>query len=149
MKKDVIVSVKGLLISDAPDWGDTIETVSRGVYFEKEGRHYVMYEEVSEDFTETIRNLIKISPDLVSVRKTGLINTEMTFEKGTEHQSPYTTPFGSLILGVKTRDIRLEEQPGDITVNVDYDLEINYEHVTDCSVHIRVQPADGTYAINQ
>ena len=141
MNKDVIVTVGGLLFTNNGDGGeaDNIEVISPGEYYIKNGKHYVMFEEIAEEFSEPVRNLLKISQDQVSIRKRGLINTEMVFEKGGSTVSHYSTPFGTLVLGIRARDLQVKEEEECIHVKVDYDLEINYEHMSDCSIQIKVQ----------
>ena len=148
MDKDVLVRVRGLILGEPGSGSDQIEIIAPGEYYQKDGRHYVLYEECSEEFEEPIRNLLKISPDRVSIRKRGLINTDMVFEKGGERQSHYTTPFGSVVLGIQARDLTVREAPEEIRVRVDYSLELNYEHISDCTVQIQVQSRhDGSFVI--
>ena len=51
----------------------------------------------------------------------------------------YQTPIGSMILGINAKDIRIVEEEHDISVAVDYDLELNYEHLADCKIKMAIQ----------
>ena len=44
------------------------------------------------------------------------------------------------MVGIDTSDIRVEEEEQLLRVNVDYSLDINYEHVSDCSITVSVRP---------
>lgn len=140
MDRDVLVTVSGLLsLGDAEAEHQDIEVIAPGQYYWKNGKHYVMYDEMAENFSEPVHNLLKISSETVSIRKKGLIETELTFTKGTENMSHYSTPFGNLVLGIRARELEVKEESGGIQVNVEYALEINYEHISDCFIKIRVQ----------
>ena len=51
-------------------------------------------------------------------------------------------PIGKEISGKihQDSDIRVEEEEQLLRVNVDYSLDINYEHVSDCSITVSVRP---------
>lgn len=144
MQKDVLVIVSGTLFGSTDDGEpEDIQVISPGEYFLKNNKHYVMYEERMEDFEEPTRNLLKITPDEISIRKRGLVNTEMVFQRKGTTSAHYTTPYGNLVLGIHARDMKVQEEEERIRVRVDYDLEINYEHVSRCSIQIQVQSQDG------
>lgn len=137
MKKDVLVTVRGLQLT--PDGDDTIEVVTAGKYYEKDGRRYVFYEELGEDDSSVVKNTVQIDPDHVEVRKRGMINTAMGFEKNTKLLSLYETPYGQMELGIFTRDIVLEQQEDRLRLALDYRLEMNHEHISDSKIEILVE----------
>ncbi|WP_434310126.1 DUF1934 domain-containing protein [Hominifimenecus sp. rT4P-3] len=140
MDREVLVTVSGLLsLGDVEAERQDIEVIAPGQYYWKNGKHYVTYDEMAENFSEPVHNLLKISPETVSIRKKGLIETELTFTKGKENVSHYSTPFGNLVLGIRARELEVKEENDGIQVNVEYALEINYEHISDCFIKIRVQ----------
>lgn len=144
MQKNVLVIVSGTLFGSTDDGEpEDIQVISPGEYFLKNGKHYVMYEEHMEDFEEPTRNLLKIAPDEIRLRKRGLINTEMIFQRGEATSAHYTTPYGNLVLGIRARDMKVKEESEKIQVRVDYDLEINYEHVSRCCIQIQIQSQVG------
>ena len=50
MTKDVLISISGLQVdvNDMESNNEPIETISTGNYFFKNGKHYLLFEEVSE-----------------------------------------------------------------------------------------------------
>ena len=64
MTKDVLVSISGMhmdLISGMTDEeNEAIEVVTPASYYCKNGKHYVIYDEVMEGVHGTIKNKIKI-----------------------------------------------------------------------------------------
>ena len=90
MTKDVLVSISGLHMDmDAqipgPDEDDVIEVVTPATYYYRNGKHYIIYDEIVEGVSDTIKNKIKISgTDSLEIMKSGLSNTHMIFEKNQE-----------------------------------------------------------------
>ena len=58
MTKEVVVTISGLQLSDGDQ--DTIETVHVGEYHEKDGVHYVFFDEILEGHEQPVRNMIKL-----------------------------------------------------------------------------------------
>lgn len=46
-------------------------------------------------------------------------------------------------MGLSTNRIRLEEQEDSLRVSVDYSLDINYDHISDCSIVLDVCSREG------
>lgn len=137
MTKDVLIKISGIHMMD--DENSDVEMVVRGDYYQKNGKHYVLYEEVMEGFEGTVKNVIKISPSSMDIIKKGLANTHMQFEKNKKNLSCYTTPLGDMVVGIQANRIRVKEETDSLMVDVDYSLDINYEHLSDCTVRVDVQ----------
>ena len=63
----------------------------------------------------------------------------MTFEKDKINMTQYETPYGELLVGIHTRDLRLKETEDRIDVNVSYELDVNGDKVADCSITMQVK----------
>ena len=75
----------------------------------------------------------------MDVMKKGAANVHMMFEKNKKNITYYNTPFGSLMIGIDAKDIKIEENEENILVNVAYGLEVNCEHMADCSIKMNIQ----------
>ncbi len=138
MTKDVLVSIKGLQII-ASENEDEVEVVTSGNYLQKNGKHYIRYEEVVEGMDGTIQNLIKLDRDSMEVTRKGLTNTHMIFEKNKKNETYYNTPFGSLLVGISATNIDVKDCLEQINVTVQYALDINYEHMADCTINMNIR----------
>lgn len=138
MTKDVLVSIKGLQII-ASENEDEVEVVTSGNYLQKNGKHYIRYEEVVEGMDGTIQNLIKLDGDSMEVTRKGLTNTHMIFEKNKKNETYYNTPFGSLLVGISATNIDVKDCLEQINVTVQYALDINYEHMADCTINMSIR----------
>ena len=137
MTKDVLITISGVQMLDA-DEAD-VEMVTRGDYYQKNGKHYILYDEVMEGFYGRVRNVIKISPDSVDIIKKGAASAHMQFEKNKKNLSCYTTPLGDLMIGIHTNRISIDEGQDRLKINVEYSLDINYQHASECSISVNVQ----------
>lgn len=138
MTKDILVSIKGLqFLEDSGE--EEIEVITAGTYFQKDGRHYIKYDEVMEGCDGKIQNLIKIKEKSMEVTKRGLSNVHMVFEENKKNVTYYDTPFGNLLVGIAATGIHVNETQDKIDVKVDYALEVNYEHLADCTISMNIQ----------
>ena len=92
-----------------------------------------------EDHGDPTVNYIKISSRGMEVRKKGQVNTHMVFEQGKRNMAFYTTPFGTLEMGISATNLELKESDSRIDMKVNYSLDLNQEHVADCCLDIHAQ----------
>ena len=124
----------------AEDQEDEVEVIIPGSYCKRGDMHYVKYDEVTEGFDGITSNLIKFSDRCLEVRKKGVTNTHMIFEKQKKNMTYYDTPFGNLLLGISAINVSMQESEEQIDVKVDYALEINSQHLAECSIDVKVRP---------
>lgn len=136
MNKDVLVKVRGIQGSLVED--DTIEMITTGLYFEKNGKTYIKYEDTSLDEETTTSTTIKIDDDQVSILRHGATNTQMIFEKDKEHFTPYETPFGIFEIILRTTNIEVEREDEKMTLNVAYNIEVNHSGATQSQFVVEV-----------
>lgn len=143
MTKDVLVSIRGLQVARQEGESEPVEVITAGDYYKKNNKHYVIYDEVMEGFDGTTKNIIKVQDDCVDITKRGVTNVHMVFEKNKKNVTCYETPFGSMLLGIDATDIQIREEENDISVDVEYALELNYEHLADCSIKMAIRAKEG------
>lgn len=142
MTKDILVSIRGLQTL-ADNQEDEVEVIIPGKYCKRGDMHYIQYEEVTEGMDGVTNNLIKFRENCMEVTKKGLTNTHMVFEEEKKNMTYYETPFGNLLLGIAATNVTMKESEEEIGVKVDYALEINYEHLADCTIDVRVRAKNG------
>lgn len=139
MNKDVLISLRGLQFEQNEGEAEQIETITVGTYYEKNGKHYVLYEEVTEGFDEPTKNRMKFGEHFLELTRTGLINVHMVFEENRKNMTSYQTPYGNILIGIDTKQIHLEKEEDRIGVIVDYTLEVNYEMMADCQIVMEIR----------
>lgn len=134
MTKEVLVKISGLHTMEQEQENDQVEMITAGDYFLKNGKHYVVYEETLEGFDGNVRNTVKITDNKLEIRKQGVAMAHMIFEKDKKNLTRYATPMGEMIVEVTTNAIEMTEEEDRLNVCVNYALDINYEHVSDCKI---------------
>ena len=138
MNKDVWVSVAGLQFGENPE-GDKIEILTPGNYYRKKDHHYVTYDEVVEGSDEITKNIVKFDNDMLTISKRGFTNVEMIFEENKRNMTNYVTPYGTLLVGIDTGRIDIREADDVINIDIDYALDVNYEHLADCRIKMEIK----------
>ncbi|MCD7968004.1 MAG: DUF1934 domain-containing protein [Clostridiaceae bacterium] len=134
MTRDVLITISGIQLAEGDS--NEVEMITAGDYFQKNGSHYILYDEVMEGQNDIIRNTIKIRPQGLDIIKRGSSNVHMTFEKDKKNLSCYATPFGEMMIGINTNDIMIAEDS--LKVRVSYSLDINYQHVSECNINLDI-----------
>ncbi len=140
MTKDVLVTISGLQFMDEDS--DSVELITSGSYYKRNGKHYVLYDEVQEGFEGVTKNTVKIAQDMMDITKKGVTNVHMMFEKNKKNVTYYYTPFGSLLVGIDAKNVDVIETEDNISVKVNYNLEVNYEHLADCAITMNIRSKD-------
>lgn len=138
MKKDALISIKGLQQVDNPDT-DEISLTTEGRYYLKNGSYYLVYDESEVTGFADTRTTVKVNPREVTVTRSGKYPSMMTFEKGQRHMSLYETDYGPLTICVATKSIdwKLDEMGGEIRVS--YDIEVQHAYMSTNSLTIEVK----------
>lgn len=140
MTKDVMLSIRGMQFDQGPD-SEEIETIQWGQYYKKNDTHYIIYEELMEGFKEPVHNTIKFKEHEMNLTKRGLLNVYMVFEENKKNLTNYRTPYGTLLIGLDTSRVAFTEKEDEISLNIDYSLDVNYEYLADCKIEIKIQPS--------
>ena len=146
MTKDVLVSISGkhidIMNGMAQEYAgedDGIEVVTPASYYLRNGKHYIIYDEVVEGMAGAIRNKIKITgTDVVEIMRSGLSSSHMVFEKNKKNLTYYRTPFGQMLVGVNTRNMKIDVGEDKIDVQVGYELDVNHEPMADCEIKMNI-----------
>lgn len=138
MDKDVWVSVAGLQFGENPE-GDKIEIITPGSYYKKKDHHYLLYDEINEGYDGVTKNVVRFDGDMLTISKRGFANVEMIFEKNKRNMTNYVTPYGTLLVGIDTDRIDIRESEDVINIDIDYALDINYEHLANCKIKMEIR----------
>jgi len=129
MKKEVLIRIKGRQYDK--DDSEEIEVLTVGTHYEKDGSHYLVYEEAIEGLATPLRNMIKVSGngERIKVSKRGVVETQMIFSMGEKNQSIYHTPYGDMCIGTEVEEMTSEITDNRIFLSVTYVMEVNYVYV--------------------
>ncbi len=148
MTRDVLVSVRGLQFADSDvsenatdEELDKIETICPGEYHYRNGGHFITYEELVDSFPSPVKSMFKLRGKEFTVTKKGPVNTQMVFLEGEKTLTDYSTPYGNIMVGIDTRQVKVDEQDDSMHIRVEYGLEVNYQYVADCDITVHIMNA--------
>ena len=79
MTKEIILKISGLHETDG-DQDAPIETMTPAQYYFKNGKHYVVFEEILEGLEGEIKSTIKFTEDQVELLRNCATSTRMVFQ---------------------------------------------------------------------
>lgn len=141
MTKDIILTISGLHETDG-DADAPIETMTPAQYFMKNGKHYVVYDEVLEGLEGTVKSTIKFTDEMVELIRNGPASTRMVFQPGHEHMAIYQTPMGPLSISLYTEDLTMEISEEQMELKIDYSLKTEGIVVSESTVNIKICPKE-------
>lgn len=145
MTQEVLLTISGLhemgSLSIETEENEALETITPAKYYLKNGKHYILYDEVAEGMPGVIKNKVKITDGKVlEIIKTGITQSHMVFEEGKSHMTIYDTPYGQFHLDMHTHVLEIFEYKDEISVKVEYSLDMNQEKIADCTVFMSIKP---------
>lgn len=145
MTKDVLVRILGvqneMMAPSSED--EPIEIIAPASYYFKNGKHYIIYDEIVDEDAASVHNKVKITgEDSLEILKTGAINAHLVFDKNQPHTTCYATPFGQMMVSVNTRRLDIQLASDEIKLRVDYELDVNNEPLANCRIHMNVVSKD-------
>lgn len=141
MTKETILTISGLHTNDG-ETGEPIEIITPAQYYLKNGKHYVMFDEVMEGVEGEIKSTLKLTKDRVELLRNGAAVTRMIFEENQEYQTVYQTPMGPLPLSLYTDRIFAKIGEEEITIEIDYSLKAEEAVLTESTIRLHVCPKE-------
>ena len=114
MTKDILVRVRG--VQTIGEEEDTVEMITPGTYYVKNGKQYLIYDESLDETGTPTHNTVKVMENRIEVMKRGLVESHM--------------------MGITTSLLEVEEDEESILLRIKYSMEMNGEYAFDCSTEI-------------
>ncbi len=121
-RKNAVINVRGVQIIDGERDSTEIDVV--GALAESGGGYTLSYTEYDDENkgTETV---VRAENNSVSVTKIGEYTAEMIFEEGKRYTCNYTTPFGSINMGVFSEKVNAAFTPDGGKIELIYNIDFN------------------------
>jgi len=135
MTKEVSVKIEGLQLGSEEE---IITTMAIGTYHLQESRHYIKYDETPLEGAKITKNSIIIAPMRIELTKSGANSPQMIFDLKESTEAVYQTPYGNLILQIKTTRIVISELPDELQILLEYNLLTNDSHLSDNTIKMSI-----------
>lgn len=145
MTREVELIISGLGLDETAGIGQqsAVEaerrTATRAEYFEKNGSHYLLYEEQPAGFDAVSKCRMKIRENYLELVRQGEVRTQMIFESGKTHPVDYRTPYGSLAMEIDTKKVNIKVEENALYVTVEYTLAAWGDGISDYKIDIEVR----------
>lgn len=139
MTKDIILTISGLHAAEGEN-DEPIELMTPGQYYLKNGKHYILFDEIMEGIAGEIKSTIKFTGDRVELLRTGAASTRMIFQRDRESMALYQTPLGPLSISVYTEDMTVDIGEEQINLEINYSLKAEGQMITESTVHLNICP---------
>lgn len=138
MKKEVLIRVNGRQYDEEDS--EEIEVLTVGSCYNRKGNYYISYEEVIDNFSQPLKNTIKIYENGTKIRitKKGIIETQMVFVLNEKNQFIYHTPYGDMCIGTYVEELTSEITENRLFFSITYAMEVNYMYVAHNTLTIEV-----------
>lgn len=135
MNKNVNVSL--LSYQKTASEVEEIKVVAVGTYSFINGRHFVRYDEETED-GRTNKILLKFEDGFFEMSKSGEVRSSLSFKEGTGTKGFYNTPYGMFEIKTDTEKLDIDVMEDGISIKLEYMLFIDGEYVADCTIDIKI-----------
>lgn len=140
----VVVTVIGSQ-RDAEGDENRIELTTVGRHYEKNGIHYITYDETQLSGMEGTTTLLKIYGDYVAVVRMGSVEQKQEFRLGERTFGTYITPYGIMKMAAVTSKLDMSYHEGTGGIHIEYEIEIDgqWQSKNELTVHIREEHKNG------
>lgn len=139
---EFLITIKGKSYLDKND-ADLTEITSVGTLNQEEDGITVTYDDSMSVGSKGVTAILKAyNNGTVSIERTGVLEHKLTVEKDKRHLCLYTTPFGSMTVGVFGEEIKNNLSSEGGTIFMKYTLDINSGLVSENEIEIDVRKAN-------
>ena len=93
----------------------------QGTYEREQDVAVIQYIEKPEETLE-ILNVIRVQGNSVTISKRGAIVSDMLFEMGKNSEVVYQTPYGTIPMEIRCKNVSIKEDDRNLRIEVEYDL---------------------------
>lgn len=135
----VMLSVRGEQYFDDVD-PDATELMTEGTMTVMPEGFLIAYEETKLTGMEGTTTTFEIKGPVVTLTRTGKVNSQMVFEKGRQHTSLYETPFGELTVDIQTSELHHNLTARGGVMEIRYSIAVEHTVTGRNSFKLRVRP---------
>ncbi|WBW98469.1 DUF1934 domain-containing protein [Oceanirhabdus sp. W0125-5] len=138
MKKSAIISV---VSKQSGNDDDKIEVVTPGLFYEKDGKFYIIYDETEISGMQGTKTTIKVEEDQFTLIRKGTTNTRMLFKEKYSDLIMYQTPHGMLQLSINIKKLNIDVDENGGNIKALYNMGISGDQAisTELNVNIKLQ----------
>lgn len=135
---NVVVTIIGTQ-RDAQGEKSKIELITEGRCYDKKGVKYIVYKDSEISGLEGVTTMLKIYDTHVVLIRTGSVDHKQEFCQGEKSYSTYVTPYGTMQIGILTKNLEIALSGLAGRLYISYDLEISgqWQSANTLSISVR------------
>ena len=135
----ILLSVRGEQYFEGVD-PDATELMTEGTLTVMPEGFRIAYEQTELTGMQGTTTAFEVHGPMVTLTRTGKVNSQMVFEKGRQHTSLYETPFGELTVDIQTSELRhnLTDRGG--VMEIRYSIAVEHTVTGRNCFKLRVRP---------
>ena len=137
MSENVNLTLTGIQQDESGE-RDINTTNAVAEYYERNGSHYILFEEKDTDSSAVVKSTIKFKNNCLELTKKGHVTTRMVFAPEQEYMTDYITPFGSMQMGILTHSVECHFKKGLPQIRASYTLTSQGEPISQSIIIIKL-----------
>lgn len=121
MKKDILLTIKDTHVID--DSKESYEMTTRGTWEGEKDNYIIEYDEQYDELKGCHTVLNVKNGNCVSMVRHGSYNSELIIEMGKRHNCQYSSPFGSMLIGISAQKVQSDIDDGKGTLELKYTID--------------------------
>ena len=134
MEKQVMIHIKG---TQKPE-----HEPEQVMEFITAGKLHVSYEESDLIGMNGVTTAFVVNEGMVSMERTGRLNSKMRFVEGQRTESLYSLDVGAMLLGITARRVETDLTEDGGSIYLEYSVELEHMHLGLNTYHIQVKPVE-------
>lgn len=136
--KDVMITLNSVQIDE--DQKSETELITKGTYQSTENGFQICYDESEATGFKGSKTILTVKGDnFVTMQRTGSTNSNLFIEKDKKHHCCYGTPYGELMVGITTKNIKSELNNNGGNLYLNYVVDINSSYVSEHEIYINIK----------
>lgn len=123
MTQRVMLSIQGRQSYQGQE-PDAIRLVTEGTMKLQDGGWDITYQESELTGLEGVTTTFRVEPGVITLKRTGKLNSQMVFRQGQRHDSLYQMEFGALMISVCPQQVLFDLTPEGGFIDLVYDIDI-------------------------
>ena len=123
MKKDVLIKITDEQFSNGET--EKLEIMTKGTLSFCDDEFSIMYNETDVGLDGSVTTLLLDSPTCVTMRREGPFSSQIILEQNKRHSCYYDTPYGSFMMGVFAKYVRMNVTEKGGTLKMSYTVDFN------------------------
>lgn len=141
MKQNVVLQIQGRQAYPEQE-PEVIELTTEGTMALRDGGWDITYEESALTGLEGVTTTFRVEPGVVTLNRTGALQSQMVFQEGISHDSLYQMPFGALMLTVQATSVFYDIVPDGGVIDLSYTINIENTEAGTIDYHLLIQAKD-------